>query len=69
MLDMGFHDDIAAVAKQCPAARQTLLFSATYPEGIARLSAAFLREPRTVTLREAHAPAKIRQRFYEVADE
>jgi ATP-independent RNA helicase DbpA len=35
MLDMGFHDDIAFVAKRCPSARQTLLFSATYPEGIA----------------------------------
>ena len=38
MLDMGFHDDIAYVAKRCPAQRQTLLFSATYPEGIARLA-------------------------------
>ncbi len=46
MLDMGFHDDIATVAKQCPAQRQTLLFSATYPEGIARLSAAFMRQPK-----------------------
>jgi ATP-independent RNA helicase DbpA len=34
MLDMGFHDDIAYVAKRCPKSRQTLLFSATYPEGI-----------------------------------
>jgi ATP-independent RNA helicase DbpA len=37
MLDMGFFDDIATVAKQCPKQRQTLLFSATYPEGIAKL--------------------------------
>src|SRR5690606_4131640 len=37
MLDMGFFDDIAAVAKQCPKQRQTLLFSATYPEGINKL--------------------------------
>jgi ATP-independent RNA helicase DbpA len=33
MLDMGFFDDIAAVIRQCPTARQTLLFSATYPDG------------------------------------
>src|SRR3990167_1193829 len=33
MLDMGFFDDIATVARQCPKERQTLLFSATYPEG------------------------------------
>ena len=69
MLDMGFHDDIATVAKQCPAQRQTLLFSATYPEGIARLSAAFMRQPRQVQLREAHAAAKIRQHFFEVREE
>jgi ATP-dependent RNA helicase DbpA len=69
MLDMGFHDDIAAVAKQCPAQRQTLLFSATYPEGIAKLSAAFMRQPRTVKLLQAHDAAKIRQRFYEVREE
>ena len=39
MLDMGFMDDIAKVVRQCPAQRQTLLFSATYPEGIASLAA------------------------------
>ena len=66
MLDMGFYDDIAAVAKACPKTRQTLLFSATYPEGIARLSQAFLRQPQRITLPEQHAPGKIRQRFYEV---
>ncbi|OYV00788.1 MAG: ATP-dependent RNA helicase DbpA [Burkholderiales bacterium PBB5] len=68
MLDMGFFDDIAAVAKQCPTARQTLLFSATYPEGIAKLAARFLKNPKTVTLAEAHAPSKIRQLFVEVKE-
>jgi ATP-independent RNA helicase DbpA len=66
MLDMGFYDDIATVAKACPKTRQTLLFSATYPEGIARLSQAFLRQPQRITLPEQHEPGKIRQRFYEV---
>jgi len=42
MLDMGFFDDICVVAKQCPKERQTLLFSATYPEGIAKLSQQFM---------------------------
>ncbi|MFP3748083.1 DEAD/DEAH box helicase, partial [Achromobacter sp. SIMBA_011] len=32
MLDMGFFDDIAKVARMCPTTRQTLLFSATYPD-------------------------------------
>ena len=48
MLDMGFYDDIAFVAKQCPAGRQTLLFSATYPEGIERLARQFMRNPQQV---------------------
>jgi len=69
MLDMGFHDDIATVAKQCPKQRQTLLFSATYPEGIAKLSAAFLREPKTVTLQERPTARQIRQVFFEVRED
>ena len=69
MLEMGFVDDIAAIAAQCPKARQTLLFSATYPDGIVTLSQRFLRAPKEVRLAGQHAAAKIRQRFYEVTDE
>ncbi len=69
MLDMGFHDDIAYVAKRCPARRQTLLFSATYPESIAQLAKQFLRQPQEVKLLEQHGESKIRQRFYEVKNE
>lgn len=68
MLDMGFFDDIATVVRQCPPDRQTLLFSATYPEGIAKLSQRFLRNPKEVKLEERHDDSKIRQRFYEVTD-
>jgi ATP-independent RNA helicase DbpA len=69
MLDMGFHEDIATVVRQCPKQRQTLLFSATYPEGIAKLAAAFLREPQTVTVAEQHSATKIRQLFFEVRED
>ncbi|CAG9193415.1 ATP-dependent RNA helicase DbpA [Paraburkholderia tropica] len=69
MLDMGFFDDIAKVARQCPKERQTLLFSATYPEGIAKLSQQFLRNPKEVKLEEHHDDSKIRQRFYEVTED
>ncbi|MFP6559046.1 ATP-dependent RNA helicase DbpA [Paraburkholderia sp. B3] len=69
MLDMGFFDDIATVVDQCPKERQTLLFSATYPEGIARLSRQFLRNPKEIKLEERHDSSKIRQRFYEVAED
>ncbi len=66
MLDMGFHDDIAFIANRCPSSRQTLLFSATFPAGIAQLAERFLRAPQQVKLLEQHAPSKIRQRFYEI---
>jgi ATP-independent RNA helicase DbpA len=69
MLDMGFFDDIATIAKQCPKQRQTLLFSATYPEGIGKLAAAFMREPKEVKLLAAHAAGKIRQLFFEVRED
>jgi len=68
MLDMGFFDDIVKVARQCPKGRQTLLFSATYPEGIAKLAAQFMRDPLTVAVQAQHSSAQIEQRWYEVSD-
>ncbi len=68
MLDMGFLADIVTVARQCPGARQTLLFSATYPEGIAALAARFMRAPVTVKVQAQHGGGQIEQRWYEVPD-
>ena len=68
MLDMGFFEDIVTVARQCPKERQTLLFSATYPEGIAKLANQFMREPITVKVDAMHAGGQIEQRWYEVKD-
>ena len=68
MLDMGFYDDIVCVAQRCPAQRQTLLFSATYPEGIAKLAERFMREPQTIRVETTTSAGRIRQRFYEVQD-
>ena len=68
MLDMGFYDDICVVAKQCPKERQTLLFSATYPEGIAKISQQFMKTPQTITVQAQHEKNKIRQRWIQVPD-
>ncbi len=74
MLDMGFVDDIVQVAKRCPKERQTLLFSATYPAGIADLAQRFMREPAEVKVQAggaeggAQAPAQIRQLAFEVGE-
>jgi ATP-dependent RNA helicase DbpA len=67
MLDMGFFDDITVVAKQCPKERQTLLFSATYPEGIAKLAAQFMRSPQMIKVELQHAGNQIEQRWYEIS--
>ena len=68
MLDMGFADDIAQVVAHAPKQRQTLLFSATYPEGVDKLARRFMRDPQEVKLAERHDTSRIRQRFYEVKD-
>jgi ATP-independent RNA helicase DbpA len=69
MLDMGFFDDMVFVAKQCPRKRQTMMFSATFPEGVEQLARQFMRQPQEVKLAERHEADKIRQRFYQVANE
>ncbi|MBB1076798.1 ATP-dependent RNA helicase DbpA [Rhodoferax sp. 4810] len=66
MLDMGFFEDIATVTKQCPPERQTLLFSATYPEGIDKLAKQFMRTPERITVAPPATESLIEQRFYEV---
>ena len=68
MLDMGFFEDIVTVARQCPATRQTLLFSATYPEGIAKLSAQFMKAPQQITVQAQHEEGKIVQHWYQVTN-
>jgi len=50
MFDMGFLPDIRRVLRQLPAARQTLLFSATMPSSIRRLAEEILRDPVTVEI-------------------
>jgi ATP-independent RNA helicase DbpA len=66
MTDMGFYDEIAGIVSACPARRQTLLFSATYPDDIRVATAGFLRDPLEVSVEAQHDAAQIEQRFYEV---
>jgi len=71
MLDMGFAEDIAAIIRRCPptSRRQTLLFSATYPDNVAKMAAHYLRDPKEVRLAERHTADRIQQRFYQVTDD
>ncbi len=69
MVDMGFFEEIAGIVSACPARRQTLLFSATYPEDIRKSSAPFLRDPVEVTAEAQHEAGQIEQRFFEIGYE
>jgi ATP-dependent RNA helicase DbpA len=66
MLDMGFREAIAAVVEQAPRSRQTLLFSATFPDTIRALSRELQRSPVAVTVEEAADTADIQQLFFAV---
>jgi len=57
MLDMGFIVDIRRIIEKLPARRQTLMFSATMPSEIVRLSSTLLRDPVRVQVAAASAPA------------
>lgn len=52
MLDMGFEKDVAKVLEAAPAARQTVLFSATFPDAIHALAKRYLRNPVHVTVED-----------------
>lgn len=69
MLDMGFADDIQRVVACAPRERQTLLFSATYPDGIAQMSQGLQRRPERVSVAEPQRVDAIVQTLYEVEPE
>jgi ATP-dependent RNA helicase DeaD len=64
MLRMGFIDDVEWVLEQLPSERQVVLFSATMPSEIRRISQKYLREPAEITIRTKAADGRrIRQRY------
>ncbi|MDH5571794.1 MAG: ATP-dependent RNA helicase DbpA, partial [Gammaproteobacteria bacterium] len=65
MLDMGFYDDMAEIISTTPDSRQTLLFSATYPDSIKKMSQAFQKNPVIVKVESTHSHKHIQQIFYE----
>ena len=66
MLDMGFFDVMTEIITQTPKSRQTLLFSATYPDTIKQMCRSVQRNPVTVTVDADHEPGVIEQLFYRV---
>ncbi len=63
MLRMGFIDDVEWILGQLPEERQVVLFSATMPSEIRRLSKRYLKDPAEVTIRTKDQEGRrIRQR-------
>lgn len=69
MLDMGFIDDIDRIIAHGPAKRQTLLFSATYPEEIVELSRSLQTDAIKVKTIEEEPENKIAEYFYQTKEE
>ena len=66
MLDMGFQDSIDNIIEQAPSDRQTLLFSATFPDNISSIAKRILVDPVTVKVESTHSDSTIAQYFYKV---
>lgn len=67
MLDMGFSEAIDVVIRFAPESRQTLLFSATWPEAIAAISGRVQRNPLSIEIDSVDALPAIEQQFFETS--
>jgi len=68
MLDMGFYDEIVKIGSNMPRGKQTLLFSATFPANIEKLSIALLNQPLTIKVDTVIETSKIEELVYETTD-
>lgn len=66
MLDMGFTEAIDDVLEELPEHRQTLLFSATYPDSIAKISSKVLYKPAEISVESVDDGDQITQQCFEV---
>ncbi len=64
MLAMGFIEDIRAIIAHTPETRQTLFFSATYPDDIAAMSRDFQRSPEHIHAASLHTETQIAQHWF-----
>ncbi len=69
MLDMGFIEDVEFILQNVPTERQTLLFSATVPDPIARLAKRYLKKPEHVAISPERLTVPLTdQVYYEVRE-
>lgn len=67
MLEMGFEESLNSIMSFVPEKRQTLLFSATYPDTIQTMAANIMQQPIMVKVENTHSAQTIQQYFYQVA--
>ncbi len=67
MLDMGFQDIIHDILKQLPKPRQNMLFSATYPENIAKLANHIMTDAQRITVVPSTRDMGIEEIFHPLA--
>jgi ATP-independent RNA helicase DbpA len=68
MLDLGFYATITEIIQITPKQRQTLLFSATYPKAIKKISNALQNKPVEISLSSTPAEQGISQLFYPIKE-
>nr|WP_321278594.1 ATP-dependent RNA helicase DbpA [uncultured Vibrio sp.] len=66
MLEMGFQDALDAIIDAAPKKRQTLLFSATFPEKIDQIAQRIMQSPEMIKVESTHDTSSIAQYFYKV---
>jgi len=68
MLDMGFIPDIKRIIALIPAARQTLLFSATFSDEIRKLAQQFQKDPAKVEVARRNEPIALVTQYVHMID-
>ncbi len=69
LLEMGTIKEINHIASFTPVDRQTMLFSATFPNGIKTLSASLQEDAAQVTIDSQHQTTTIKQLFFKVEED
>ena len=67
MLNMGFSESIDAILEAVPTDRNTLLFSATMPDEIAKIARQYMHQPKEITIgKRNESTASVRHLYYMV---
>ncbi|EAU53785.1 ATP-dependent RNA helicase DbpA [Mariprofundus ferrooxydans] len=69
MLEMGFQSVLDSIIGKIPKQRQTLLFSATFPDQIQSVAKRIMDKPVMVAVASTHDDSSIEQHFYKVSDD